>query len=241
MAFYHSKGFKYVKNFIIGIGAALVMLGALYKIQSWEMPHIGGMKVDLLTVGLLTEAFLFTLLGILPPEKDYYWEKLYPGLDTSHGGVAGGGATSMSNTPALNGEVVERQLDNMVGELQSMSKSLGSLKALQEVDFSQTKDQLKTMGDFYGKMNQAMLSMSEATDDAKLYKDRLSELNTNLGSMNNVYGDVANVVGRMSDSVTALGETIDDTNQYRDQISQLNKNLSSLNGVYGGVLSAFKS
>ena len=71
MSFLHSSGFKYTKNLIIGVGAALVMLGALYKIQSWEQPEIGGIKVDLLTVGLITEAFLFFMLGSIGPEKDY--------------------------------------------------------------------------------------------------------------------------------------------------------------------------
>ena len=70
MAFYKSSWFKYLKNFIIGVGAAVVMLGALFKIQSW--PYAS----EMLTAGLVTEAFLFALLGILPPDKDYYWEKI---------------------------------------------------------------------------------------------------------------------------------------------------------------------
>ncbi len=236
----HSKGFKYFKNLIIGVGAAVVMIGALYKIQSWEMPMNG--KLDLLTIGLGVEALIFLFLGLLGPEKDYYWEKLYPGLDKYSGGVAGGGATAaLADVKPMDGEVAQRQFDSMIAELQSMSKSLGSLKALQEVDFSQTKDQLKTMGDFYGKMNQAMVAMSEATDDVKTYKDRLQELNSSLGSMNTVYSDVVNTVGRMSDVVTQLGETIEDTKNYKQQIAQLNSNLASLNGVYGNVLSAFKN
>ncbi|MGA0232379.1 MAG: GldL-related protein, partial [Saprospiraceae bacterium] len=75
MAFYKSKGFKYLKNLIIGVGAAVVMMGALAKILSHPLGNI------LITAGLCTEAFLFLMLGVLPPEKDYYWEKLYPGLD----------------------------------------------------------------------------------------------------------------------------------------------------------------
>ena len=53
----------------------VVLIGALFKIQSW--PYAS----ELLTIGLLTEAGLFFMLGVLGPEKDYYWEKLYPGLD----------------------------------------------------------------------------------------------------------------------------------------------------------------
>ncbi len=192
MAFYKSSWFKYFKNFIIGAGAAIVMVGALFKIQSWE----GGSLM--LTVGLLTEAFLFLLLGILPPEKDYYWEKLYPGLEKYNSSISpiieGEGTT----TPGLNGEVVEHQLGGMLNELQSMSKSLGSLKALQEVDFSGTSDQVKSMSNFYTSMNEAMSNLSDSLEDTKAYKEQLSALNKNLGSLNNVYGSVLTAMSNIS-------------------------------------------
>ena len=46
MSFVKSKGFKYLKNLIIGVGAAVVLLGALFKIQSWQYAS------EMLTVGL---------------------------------------------------------------------------------------------------------------------------------------------------------------------------------------------
>ena len=188
MSFVKSKGFKYLKNFIIGVGAALVMLGALYKIQSWPMPSFGDVKVDLLSVGLITEAILFLFLGIIGPDKDYYWEKLYPGIDNYNGNVApltAGGAASTADP-----EAAQNTMNGMLTELQGMSKSLGSLKALQEVDFSQTGDQIKTMGNFYTKMNEAMASLNNTVDDTKLYQEQLSSLNRNISSLNGVYGNV---------------------------------------------------
>jgi len=190
MAFYKSKGFKYLKNFIIGVGAAVVMLGALFKIQSWE----GGSLM--LTIGLCTEAFLFLMLGLLPPDKDYYWEKLYPGIDNYKSKIAPLAAgDAMDQLPGLNGDVVEQQLGGMLTELQTMSKSLGSLKALQEVDFSGTGDQLKTMSNFYTRMNEAMADLGDSLEDTKQYKEQLSALNKNLGSLNNVYGNVLSAMG----------------------------------------------
>jgi len=73
--FFETTTGKYLKNLIIGVGAAIVLVGALAKLEHWA---IAG---TMLTVGMLTEAFIFTLLGILPPHKDYYWEKFYPGID----------------------------------------------------------------------------------------------------------------------------------------------------------------
>ena len=194
MSFIHSKGFKYFKNLIIGVGAAVVMMGALAKILNHPLGNI------MITVGLCTEAFLFALLGILGPEKDYYWEKLYPGLDKYNaqlaplsGGVVGGG--DVGSVKPLDGQVVESSLGGMLEELQNMSASLGSLKALQEVDFSQTGEQLKTMNNFYTKMNDAMASLNESVEDTKLYREQMSSLNRNLTSLNSVYGNVLNAFG----------------------------------------------
>lgn len=188
MSFLHSKGFKYFKNLVIGLGAAVVLLGALEKINSTQL--IPG--VDLITIGLLVEAALFAFLGIIGPEKDYYWEKLYPGLDNANAKVqplaAGGG--EMINSPALNGEVVEQQLGGMLTELQGMSRSLGSLKALQEVDFSATGDQIRTMNNFYTKLNEAMADLGDSLEDTRRYKENMSVLNRNLGSLNSVYGNM---------------------------------------------------
>jgi hypothetical protein len=187
MSFFKSKGFKYLKNLIIGVGASVVMLGALGKINSYSW---GGMAI---TAGLLVEAFLFAMLGILGPEKDYYWEKLYPGVDEYGSSIAPltGGSVKGSLRP-LDADVVENKLGGMLDEMQTMSKSLGSLKALQEVDFSETSSQLKGMHNFYTKMNDAMSALSETVEDTKQYKDQMVSLNQNLSSLNSVYGNVLN-------------------------------------------------
>ena len=185
MSFIKSKGFKYFKNLVIGLGAAIVMLGALAKITSHPLGNV------LITAGLLTEAVLFAFLGIIGPEKDYYWEKLYPGLDAYNSNIApitAGAAASRG----LDADVVEHKLGGMLDELQGMSKSLGSLKALQEVDFSETSEQLKTMHNFYGRMQEAMASLNESVEDTKAYKEQMSALNKNLSSLNGVYGNVLN-------------------------------------------------
>lgn len=198
MSFLKSKTFKYVKNLIIGVGAALVMLGALWKIQAWEMPVIGGMTMDFLTIGLVTEAIIFLFLGIIGPEPDYYWENLYPGLDNYNGDVTpitGGASSQQVAVSPLNGEAVENKLGGMLTELQGMSRSLGSLKALQEVDFSQTGDQLANMNNFYSRMQEAMAQMNESAEDAKVYKEQMKALNENLASLNNVYGGMLSAMG----------------------------------------------
>lgn len=200
MSFVKSKTFKYLKNLIIGVGAAVVLLGALFKLESWEGAS------TMLIIGLSTEAFIFLFLGLIGPEKDYYWEKLYPGLDQYNSNIApltaGPVGAPQEQMPALNGEVVEQQLGGMLTELQTMSKSLSSLKALQEVDFSGTSDQIRSMSNFYSKLNEAMADLADSVEETKQYKDNLADLNKNIGSLNQTYSALnsvyGNVIGAMS-------------------------------------------
>lgn len=234
--FIKSNSFKYLKNFIIGIGASVVMIGALGKIRSTSWGDA------MITIGLSTEAFIFLMLGLIPPEKDYYWEKLYPGLERYNSKISpiAAGELDKDQRP-LNGVKVENQLGGMLSELQIMSKSMSSLKALQEVDFSQTSDQIKAMGNFYDRMNQAMQELSHSVEETKAYRGHITALNQNLVGVNTMYQGVLQAkdsLSKINDAMVELGNTADDARSYKDQMGTLNKNLKSLNSVYGNVLTA---
>ena len=234
--FIKSSSFKYLKNFIIGFGASVVMIGALGKIRSYPWGDAA------ITAGLLTEAFLFLMLGIIPPEKDYYWEKLYPGLEKYNSKIApiSAGELDKDSRP-LTGAKVETQLGGMLSELQIMAKSMSSLKALQEVDFSQTSDQIKSMGNFYDRMNQAMQELSHSVEETKAYRTHISALNQNIQGVSQMYQGVLaskDQLAHMNNALTQLASSEGDAKAYTDQMATLNKNLRSLNSVYGNVLSA---
>jgi hypothetical protein len=205
MSFFKSKFFKYLKNLIIGVGAAIVLMGALFKIESW--PYAS----EMLILGLSVEAGLFLMLGILGPDPDYYWDKLYPGLSDYNAKVSaitpefiggGGGGAPQPQLPGLDGKIVEQNLVGMLTELKKQSATLGSLDALRQADFSGVQDKVKTMNSVYNKLTMAMESMTESIEDTKMYKQQME--------------------------------------MYKEQIKKLNDNLTSLNGVYGGMLTAMR-
>jgi hypothetical protein len=203
MSFIHSSGFAYVKNLVIGVGAAVVLIGALFKIMSWPGAN------EALMAGLFTEAGLFLMLGLLPPHKDYYWEKLYPGLD-QHGGEIPNGSNFDGNamtkaldnvsgaigTIKLDTKGLENQQEKMIAELQTMAKSMSSLKALQEADFTEIKTLTQGAGKFAAALNEAVSSISESLNDTKVYKEQLQQVNQNLQKMNGVYGNVLAAMGQ---------------------------------------------
>jgi len=194
MSFIHSSKFAYVKNLIIGLGAAVVLVGALFKIQSW--PYAS----EMLTVGLITEACLFLMLGVIPPHKDYYWEQLYPGLDTegaemSHllGNGGGGSSDSEALIEAVNGmktavTPLESQQSQMVTELQTMSKTMKSLDIFAGLDFDDVGKLTKETGKFVSVLSNAIQNVADSAEDVNVYREELKKLNGNLSSMNNVYG-----------------------------------------------------
>jgi len=192
MAFMKTSRGKYVKNFLIGVGASLVLLGALFKLQSWAYAD------EFLVIGMITEALLFLFLGVIGPEKDYYWEKLYPGLDEYSASVNPVSyAAQVERQPPVTREMFEKYLGSMVGELQVISGSLSSLKALQEIDFSGTKEQLRTMTNFYAKINEAMMDLQDSTEETQSYKTKLAELNKNISDLNRTYTSLNQVYGNM--------------------------------------------
>ncbi len=196
MSFIHSSKFAYVKNLIIGVGAAVVLVGALFKIQSW--PYAS----EMLTVGLITEACLFLMLGVLPPHKDYYWEQLYPGLDQAGIDIsdqAGSGGGSSSNPEALIEAVngmktavtpLESQQSQMVTELQTMSKTMKSLDIFAGLDFDDVGKLTKETGKFVSVLSNAIQNVADSAEDVNVYREELKKLNGNLSSMNNVYGNM---------------------------------------------------
>lgn len=234
MGFVHSKWFKYLKNLVIGVGAAVVLVGALAKIISHPLANIA------LTVGLLTEAGLFLMLGVLGPEKDYYWEKLYPGLD-NHNATLSPIAYDSGTTSGgvdINTTKMEGQLGGMLEHLEVMAGSLSSLKSLQEADFTGASDQINKLGKFYSNLNEAMANINDSVDDTRVYKEQLASLNGNMAATNAQMKSMTTFYNSLTESTKNLSDSIEDTRQYKQQLAALNKNLGALNSIYGNILSA---
>lgn len=61
-------------GYVYGWGASIVMIGALFKLQHWQYSGL------FLTIGLMTEAFIFFLSAFEPPLEMPEWSRVYPEL-----------------------------------------------------------------------------------------------------------------------------------------------------------------
>ena len=73
-----------VYNFIYSIGAAIVIIGALFKLTHFSIGPLTGNVT--LAIGLITEAIIFVIFAFDAPksEESYAWENVYPELLDSH-------------------------------------------------------------------------------------------------------------------------------------------------------------
>jgi len=267
MGFIHSGFFKYLKNLIIGLAAAVIMIGAYLKITHHEMADL------FLMIGLFTEAGIFALLGILPPHKDYYWEKMYPNLDkySRKKKVAaaemmnmqvGGGS---SNTAELDkmlekSNINQNMIDKLGNSLQSLGTSIDSISDVASTvsatdeyttkarEAAQALDAVKTS---YSQAAEVAGALTISADETKGYHEQVQTVTKNLAALNAVYElelqDTNNHLktmnkfyGNLSTALTNLDDSLEDTQKYKEQMSSLTKNLSNLNGVYGNMLAAMQ-
>ena len=265
--FFESDRGKRIKNLIIGLGASVVLMGALFKLMHWPFAS------EMLIAGMVTEAFIFALLGVLPPHKDYYWEKIYPEIDIApdeedlkaahkkalHGGGGNGLTAQLDN--ALADAKVEPELVKRLGEnLKKLGENIEKMNQLGDAGAA-TKDYsdkareaaaaLGSMKTAYQGAAEAMGKLQAAQSDTVKYHEQVQLVSKNLAQLNAIYElelqDTNNHLkamnkfyGSLSTAMTNLDESVEDTKKYRTEMSGLAKNLSTLNNVYGNMLSAMQ-
>lgn len=178
MEFFRSKGFKYLLNLAFGLGAAVVMIGALSKLTHND---IFGIKANTwLYLGLVTEAVLFAIQGLIPPQPEYYWEKLYPGLDGTGevnsltpavgGSVqSGSGVAAQLDTVLEDANVNRLSIERLGNNLASLSDNIEKMNQVADLGAANTK--------FVQQAESATGALSEVEGQMKNLKESVAQLN----------------------------------------------------------------
>lgn len=239
-------------NYIVCIGASVVIIGALFKILHWKGADI------MLMVGLFTEAFIFLVYAFLPPpgnEMAAIAEAL-PKMATSSGNPAVEKLDKMLNEA----DITPANLKSLSEGFKKFGTTVNQMKDVTDVvaatsDYtSKTKEAaaaLGTMKDVYVKSASAMQSFNEASESTKQFHGQVQTLTKNLSSLNTIYElelqDTNNHLKAMNNFYSnlvqasqAMQGSVDDAKKTQEQIGLLAKNLGNLNQVYGNMLSAMQ-
>lgn len=222
-----------IYNFIYSIGAAIVIIGALFKITHWSLGPLSGNV--LLAVGLVTEAIIFIIFAFDPPktEESYAWENVYPELLDSH-------ATPNPKHSTL-GVVQSAE----VKELQvSLSDKLDQMLADAKLDASLFERLRAGIDNFSASVDQINQTV-DVTAATQKYNDQLTLASSHLESMNALYAlqlEHGKTQSEYSKKyVEDMQKSAEHSEKFNEELSGLTSNLNSLNRVYGGMLSAMKS
>ncbi len=207
-----SKASKKVMNMMYGLGAAVVIIGALFKITHIEIGPLTGNVM--LTIGLVTEALIFAISAFEPVDDELDWSLVYPEL-------AGGQSKGKNKEEVLDQQgMLSQKLDTMLKEARidgSLMESLG-----------------QSIRNFEG----AAKGISPTVDSIasqKKYSEEMSVAATQMESLNNLYKVQLESSQKQADANQAIAEN---AGKLKEQMESLASNLSSLNGVYGGMLTA---
>ena len=208
-----SKGYKRFMAMAYGLGAAVVILGALFKLMHW--PGAGPMLI----IGLGAEALIFALSAFEPLGEELDWSLVYPELA---GGQTMGGKKSQEVKGEAQG-MLSQKLDDMLKDAKLDANLMSSLST--------------SIQNFKGAAENIQPAI-DSMASTKKYSEQMSLAAGQMESLNSLYKVQMESAERQAE---ANKTAADNAEGLKAQMESLTSNLSSLNGVYGGMLSAMSN
>jgi gliding motility-associated protein GldL len=196
-----SKTKKKMFNMAYGLGAAVVILGALFKIAHFP----GG--TEMLTIGMIVEAAVFALSAFEPVEEDLDWTNVYPELAGGDAkekedakdsqGLLSQKLDAMLQEANLDSEMMERlstSISSFAGAAEGLKPATDSIAASNRYaeQLSVAAIELESLNSMYiiqkeNAERQAELN-KDTLENAERLKEQMESLASNLSSLNGVYG-----------------------------------------------------
>ncbi len=255
--------YKTIMPKVYGIGAAVVIIGALFKIL-----HLQGAD-QMLMIGLSVEAGIFFLSAFEPPHAEVDWSKVYPELAEEYEAPAA--APRISNKPGVSltqqldvslekAKIGPELLDSLGKGLNNLAESAKKMSNLSDAavatnDYAKNvqtaSKSLSEMNKSYDVAIKAVSSMADASKDAGEYHNQVQKVTKNLAALNSVYEmelkDADTHVKNMNkfyESLTGamqgLSKVGENTTKFTSELGKLSDNLAALNNVYGSMLTAMR-
>ena len=219
-------------NFAYSIGAAIVILGALFKIL-----HLQGGN-EMLTIGMGTEVLMFVLTAFDRPEHEYKWEQVFPVLASGDpddrpnfesGGnivIGGGGAAQPAPQPSV-----------------STAEAKAAVGIPQGIEL--TEEDSRSLSESIAKMAAAsdqLSRMAELTDATQQYLSQMAGISEQMQRLHDTTSALNQVSETLLGSYRANSENITQSSTgYVEQMENLNRNISGLNTIYEIQLKSISS
>jgi len=249
---------------IYGIGAAVVIVGAMFKIL-----HLDG-AAWMLGIGLSTEAIIFFLSAFEPKHAEPDWAKVYPELADDYDGPAAKpraavaapakGASAQMDKMLADAKIGPDLIKSLGDGMKNMADSAKKMSNLSDAavatndyatNVKSASKSLAEMNKSYASTMQAMSGMAEATKDSKEYHSQVQNVTKSLGALNAVYEmelkdaqshtkALNKFYSNISGALESMAEAGKETTAFQAELNKLTSNISALNKVYGNMLTAMR-
>mgnify|MGYP006072567709 FL=1 len=196
-----------ITNMVYGLGAAIVIVGALFKIQHWPFASA------ILTAGMIVEALVFTWSAFEKQSDDLDWTIAYPEL-------SGGSAKAKAGKEETAEGVLTKKLDSLLKEakidgalvtslgdsirdLNSAAVGMGGSAGASEKyndQMAQAASQMESINSLYTAQLESATRQAEINQDsienATKLKEQMESLASNLSSLNGVYGGMLSAMNK---------------------------------------------
>ncbi len=243
-----SKGYKNFMAKLYGIGAAIVILGAMFKIMHWPGADL------MIVVGMSTEAIIFLFSAIEPLHVEYDWSLVYPELAGMHDGVehnsdddeeeldeavSGRRGGNAGANVVMAGNPMTQQLDKMLEDakigpelieslgkgMQNLADSANSLNGMATAVAATDKfvTNMDSAADAVTELSDAYrrnaASINKDSETSEAYLDSLRDATNSVATLSNIYKETAQTL--------AKGDV-----SYVEELKKMATSLSSINAMY---------
>lgn len=258
------KFYKTIMPKIYGIGASIVIFGAMFKLLNWP----GGALM--LGLGLTTEAIIFILSSFEPQEEEVDWSRAYPELKEDYEGPLGVARQQGQSEESISGKLdelfaqakIDAALIGKLGDgMKSLAESTQHIAALTHtaqttqqftINLEKASENLEIMFGTQSGLIQTMKKLDNLAQYTDGFYEGLKNITETLGKANAMYTtDLQDFNQRLEGTKTAYASLTDtiyqlqsasnQTEKFRTELAALNEKLSSLNNIYGNMLIALKS
>jgi gliding motility-associated protein GldL len=234
-----SRGYKNFMSKLYGIGASIVMIGALFKLT--HMPLFGwtGAANFMLTLGLVTEAIIFFFSAFEPIHVEPDWSRVYPELwDQYH---EGGDAPAKTNNNVKKNNGGEANNDLIANKINDMFEKANINSATME-RLSQGLNKLGENASKIADVSEAVAATSNYTKAMNKASETAMELDSQMTKTATNAAMFSDTSRKMNDTMALYIEKVNasatNTDTLNHQLTDLSKRMTAMNTVYGNMLSA---
>lgn len=202
-----SKGYKNFMAKLYGWGAAVVIIGALFKINHWTGGEV------LLIIGMGTETIIFFLSAFEPPHKEWDWSLVYPEL-----------AGMLPENQIMDGQLETVSKDPLTAQLDKMLKDANISSEL----IDRLGQGMQNLADSANSMNN-MANVTAATDKFVSNMDGVAD---QAGRLLQSMQGAPEAISTLSTIYQETAQSLNGDVSYVEEMKKMSASLSSINAMY---------